>query len=449
MSEVRDSREPVDAIAALEKQLAETSRSVRPLEHAAVAYRLGLAYAESPSGNPTENLRKALACYEVTAAIFDPRYDPVEHARALNAAGAAQRGLGRHRRAAELFKKAAELFEGRERDDERAAALNNLGLVRTELGEIDAALEAFAVAAELFDQDSAEGRRGRAAALHNRGQAHAATSSISGLKAALADYAEARASADSDEAPYHLGRIDHSTCTAATAFATLLPDEKRRLLSEAITAFESSLSVFTSNAFPYQHALAKHNLGRALAATGEVTNLRRALACYEDTMAVLDPRLHGDAWRQAFASMEAAEAELARVGATGTIPGRVGQFAALIAEVDDAERVRLLRERMKRLLPLPAEARYKALVELALASVALGWDAARAHIEPELNVLMEFPNEGVEVGLQARVDAHRRLPEAEREVADRALDQAVGDALGLTQRMLVRDYLTSLGFERP
>ena len=65
------------AIEDLTRQLASTSRATRPHEHAVLAYRLGLAYAESPTGNPSETLRKALALYDVAAAIFDPRFEPV------------------------------------------------------------------------------------------------------------------------------------------------------------------------------------------------------------------------------------------------------------------------------------------------------------------------------------------------------------------------------------
>ena len=98
------------AIEDLQRQLASTSRASRPHEHAVLAYRLGLAHAESPSGNPAEGLRKALAFYDVAAAIFDPRFEPVQHARVLNAAGAAHRGLGDRRNSAELFEQAVALF---------------------------------------------------------------------------------------------------------------------------------------------------------------------------------------------------------------------------------------------------------------------------------------------------------------------------------------------------
>ncbi|HEX2192527.1 MAG TPA: hypothetical protein VHH09_04995, partial [Acidimicrobiales bacterium] len=80
--------DPKAAIEALETQLRNTPRGTRPYEYAAISYRLGMAHAETPIGSPQEGLRKALAHFEEAAAIFDPRYDPVEHARVLNAAGA-------------------------------------------------------------------------------------------------------------------------------------------------------------------------------------------------------------------------------------------------------------------------------------------------------------------------------------------------------------------------
>jgi len=94
----------------LEEQLAKASRGNKPYEHAALSYRLGLAYAES-TGTGGEGLRKALTHFDVAAAIFDPRFDPVEHARVLNAAGAAHRGLGNRKKAASLFEQAINLFE--------------------------------------------------------------------------------------------------------------------------------------------------------------------------------------------------------------------------------------------------------------------------------------------------------------------------------------------------
>ncbi|CAN5538182.1 hypothetical protein BH18ACT1_BH18ACT1_06240 [soil metagenome] len=161
-------------VEALEEELARTSATTRPHEHAVLAYRLGLAQAETAPGDAAA-LRRALASYERAAAGFDPRFDPVEHARVLNAAGAAHRTLGAAERAASLFREAARLLQGRGRDDERAAALSNLGLVRTDQGRPEEAAAAFDVAVPLFDTAAPGGRRGRATAVLNRDLARAAS----------------------------------------------------------------------------------------------------------------------------------------------------------------------------------------------------------------------------------------------------------------------------------
>ncbi|MBW3651900.1 MAG: hypothetical protein KY458_15140 [Actinobacteria bacterium] len=433
----------------LEAQLARTPKAVRPHEHAALAYRLGLAHAEAPAGNPEAGLRKALSYFDVAAAIFDPRYDPVEHARVLNGAGAAHRGLGDRARAAKLFEQAAELLERQGRDDERAGVLNNLGLVRAELGQLELATAACDVAVDLFDRTSAEGRRGRVAALHTRGMAHGALGTDEGLEAALADYRQAAAETELQEAPYHHGLVQHSLGTAYSALAARQPGQRERLLAEAVAAFEESLTVFTRGAFPYQHALAKHNLGLAHAGLGGVPNLRRALAAFEDSVSVLHPQVHADAWKQAYASLERVEKELEQ--RVGQQRSRAEHLVALLVTCEAEERRTLLHERITRILDLPVENRRRsALTELALASARLDPEDARVVMETELSVLIELPPKQLEVGLRARLDAHRRLADDEaREEADRAFDQAISDALQGPQRIAVRDLLYSTGWERP
>jgi tetratricopeptide (TPR) repeat protein len=433
-------------IQSLEEQLAKTSRGNRPYEHAALAYRLGLAYAES-TGTQVEGLRRALSLFDVAAAIFDPRFDPVEHARVLNAAGAAHRGLGNRKKAASLFEQASELFRGKDRDAELAAALNNLGLVRSEQGEFDSAVEAFDQAVDLFDTTTPEGRRGKVATLHNRGQAHAAKGTADGLEAALADYEEAQADVDLEEAPYHYGLLQHSLGVAFSALARAKPDEGPRLLQEAVVAFRESLVVFTRGSMPYQFALAKHNLGLAYVGLGGTVNLRRALASFEDTVSMLDTRVHGEAWRQAYASLERVENEL-----KVQFPGlrRPDHFAALLAQIKADERVPLLRERVHHYFALPEPQRSQFLTELDLAIARLGPEKARGLIEDELSIVIEMPNERVEIGIRARFNAHQAIEdEDERVAADTALDLAIGEALGGPQRVLVRDYLEDLGWERP
>lgn len=436
-----------DVIRSLEEQLAKTSRASKPYEHATLAYRLGLAYAET-TGTGEEGLRKALAYFDTAAAIFDIRFDPVEHARVLNAAGSIHRSLGNRKKATELFEKAVGLFEGKEdREEELAAALNNLGLVRSEQGQFDAAIEAFDRAVDLFDTNEAQGRRGKVATLANRGAAHAALGTAEGLEAALVDYEEAQNDVDIEEAPYHFAFLQHSMGVAFSALANQSPDERERLLQEAVAAFKESLNVFTRPSFPYQFALAKHNLGLAYVGLGGVPNLRRALASFEDTVSMLDTRVHGDAWRQAYGSLERVDNDL-KVQFPGLT--RIDHFVALLNQIKPEELSALLRERIFHLMALNEPQRSQFLTELDLAIAKLGPEAARKLMEAELNIVIELPNDRLEVSLAARYRAHQAIgDEEERLVADTALDQAIGDALGGPQRVLTRDFLGGIGWERP
>ena len=435
------------AIADLEKQLAATSRATRPHEHAVLAYRLGLAYAELPTGNPVEQLRKALAFYDVAAAIFDPRFEPVHHARVLNAAAAAHRGLNNRPKAADLFEKAVTLFAEGGSDNERAAAYNNLGLTRTEMGQPQAGVEAFDAAIGLFDSYTDEGKRGIISTLHNRGQAHTALGTAEGLEAALADFEEARGMIDPDENPLHYGMVEHSVGVTCSALARATPEEKAAFLQEAARAFNNSLQVFTRTAFPYYYALVKHNLGLAHEAQGGTANLRRALASFEDAVAVFDTRLHADAWKTAYASLERVENAL-KASAPGKT--RTDQLAALLAVVNLEERTLLVRERMFRLLALPEPRRTTSIAELVRSIGELGFDEGRKVYETVVKLFVELPQDDQRVGLRAIIAAHREIADEDaRYDADRALDQAIGDALGGPQRVSVRDFLEAEGWERP
>lgn len=435
-----------DVIRNLEQQLAATSRAEKPHEYARLAYRLGLAYAES-TGTQADGVRRALALYDAAAAIFDPRYDPAEHAMVLNAAGAAHRVLGTREKAADLFVKAIALFEETGRDDLLAIAQNNLGLVRSELGQLDKAVEAFDRALEYFDPDTADGRRARIATLQNRGQAKAALGTVEALTEALADYEEANNAIDFDEAPYHFALVQHSMGVALSSLATAQPDDAEAYLREAIAAFDECLGVFLRSTFPYQFSLAKHNLGLAYSRLGGTTNLRRALACFEDTVAMLDMRVHSDAWRQGYASLERVEGELA-----ATHPGmsRGQHFAAVLGSLRDEDRRKMLRERSLHFMALPEPRRTQALAELNRDIASQPEDRAKLIIADHLLVIVELPADAQRIALNALWEGHKAIADPEtRAAGDRALDWAVGDALQGPQRILVRDFLSDLGWERP
>jgi hypothetical protein len=207
-----------------------------------------------------------------------------------------------------------------------------------------------------------------------------------------------------------------------------------------------SLQFFTRAGFPYQHALTKYNQGIALVALGADDNLRRALACFEDALAILDPRLHAAAWRQAYERLREVEGRLASVAPGAT---RADHFAVLTAGCSEEERQTLVRERILALVALPGPRRAEALGEWGQAVARLGREGARRIIEVELEVLMEVPNDALEAVLRGHIEANQQLPPEAKEEADRGLDEAVGWAINGPQRVFVRDFLYSLGFERP
>ena len=90
------------------------------------------------------------------------------------------------------------------------------------------------------------------------------------------------------------------------------------------------------------------------------------------------------------------------------------------------------------------------MAEVAKSIGELGYDEARKVYESVLKLLIELPQDDQRAGLRAIIAAHRQIQgEDEQLDAERALDQAIGDALGGPQRVAVRDFLEGEGWERP
>jgi uncharacterized small protein (DUF1192 family) len=251
---------------------------------------------------------------------------------------------------------------------------------------------------------------------------------------------------DPDENPLHHGMVEHSVGVTCSALANLSSDGRSAFLQEAIRAFNNSLEVFTRTAFPYYHALVKHNLGLAHESQAGTANLRRALVSFEDALAVFDPRLHADAWKQAYASLERVEKELnAREPKS-----RTEHHAALLAVAGLDERTALLRERFFRLLALPDPRRTTSIAELARAVGLLPFEQGRVVYESIMKLVIELPQDTQSLSMRAIIEGHRSIDDEEARLeADRSFDQAIADALGGPQRVAVRDFLEAEGWERP
>ncbi len=436
------------AVARLEVELGAISRENDPYEHALAAHRLGLAYAESVGNKPEDRLRQALACFDLAAGLLDPRFHPVEHARVLTAAGSVRRSLGDPASALRLFQAARSLAAGRVSDDEAAAMANNIGLALLETGDLGGALARFDEAVAGFDITGAEGRRGGASALHNRGLARAASGRPGDIATAIADHDRALAVVGFDEAPLHHGLVQHSRGVAASNLAQMVDDtEADAWRSAAISAFTVALDVFVWPEHALHHGIVSFNLGRMWAEGDDAADLRRALLSFEDAVTAFDPRAQQGLWRQAYDALTAVDERLA-----GDHPDwrRSDHLVALLHD-DPESASRLMRRRLTRWLVLPGPARDAALVDFVRAAARRdeAHGAGAAALSLLLTTVLELPIEAQSVVLDALVTVRAAAGAEVQESLDRLVDSAIGEALNGPQRVFVRDHLIAGGFERP
>lgn len=425
--------EPEQVVKDLRARLERTPRGARPLEHAALRYQLGLAYAELPTGDRELNLSRAVASYERAAELFSPQQHPAEHARVQTARGAALRELGSAQDAVNACATAVELLADAGVPGELGAALNNLGLSHSDVGHHEEAIAALEQAIAAFDE--ADEDHQRAMARHNLGQAQAAAGAH---EEAAATYEQALTELDVEDAPYQWGLLQHALGVSLSA-----ANQPER----AAEAFAASLRSFTRQRYPFQFALAKNNYGLSWAQAGGVVPLRRAVASYEDALRVFDVRVHRTQWEQVYRNLEMAESALADLGAQAS---RAEHFAALIGALEDEEeRTRVLRERLEVYFELPDKQRDDALGELSMAALGLDEEALARFTAAWLNVLMELPNDNLVQGLRARLTAQAAADTEAAQAGNKVLDQTIQHQLLSPQRMRVRDTLEMMGWERP
>lgn len=435
-----------ESVAAMKDRFESIDRYSDSLSWATSAYRLGMATAEQPTAHPQDNLKEALGYYEQAAQVLTAQRAPVEHARILNAAGSAHRIMGDPSTASRLFSEALGLMSGKGVDVEEASVLNNLGLVLTEGGRLDDAVEAFTMSLDMLPGGDDEQIRTMLATKHNLGQVHLARGGVDGCEAAIEVLADASTIARGTEASMHTAMIDHTLGIAWKARAGFDPAMHDRDLSEAITAFERCLTVFTSVGFPMQHAIAKHNLGHALAGRDDLDSMRRALAYYEDSLNIFDPRLHQQQWQEAFANAEAVEKRL-----EAAVPGatRADHIATLAGSMSDDERLMFVRQRLVQMERLPKENQLERLTALSYAIVTQPAASFVASLRTIITVLMELPEDLLESALESQLAAHAMLDNHDQRAADFILDEAINALLFGPQRIRVRDMLEDIGWDRP
>lgn len=415
---------------ALERQLAQLDRTANPDGWALAAGRVAMARAEV--GDPNG----ALTLLEQAAAVLTASRAPMEHGRLLVGAAVAHRALGDGPRALELFKAGTDLLVGRAGAVEVAAAHSNIGLVAAELGRTDEALAAFDAALLLAPGDDP---RLLASLYVNRGQVHLARGDAVGLHSARIDFAAAAACSDSTSSPVQHGQAHNGLGAVAQATGDH---------ANAAEHFMAAVATFTPLQFPFQHAVANHNLGLALAdPAGEIASRRRALVAFEVALTLFDPNRHRAHWAESFRRAEAVDAMLG-VGFPGWT--RDDHFTAMVAELGDDERLSAVRTRLGHIAQRPDPHRRRAFASLAAAALRRSDSTQRSALRATLSVLMELPEPVLKSGLGGQTDAHNALEtDDERSRADSAFDDAIHEMLHGPQRVRVRDLLEELGWQRP
>lgn len=449
---------PAEAVAVLEQQFAGITRGHDPLGWAVAAYRLGMAKAEQPIGDPRENLGAALGLFEQAAEVLTEERAPVEHARILNAAGSAHRMLGDTPTALRLFRHSSSLIAGRGVGAEEASVLSNLGVALTEAGRLDDGISAFASAIEVLPADTEEHIRTRLATEHNLAQAYAAKGTEVGFIEAIRILEQASEEATKVDAPMHLGMVWHTLGVTHKGRHALLSSLEHGdvgsdldsrtapIIDLAIEAFERSLTVFTSVGFPFQHAIAKHNLGHALATRTDLPSMQRALVSYEDALNIFDPRLHRPHWQEAYRNCEELDQRLQELAPDAKRPDHTASYAGALEET---ERLAFVRQRFVQLERLPADQRQQRLIEFSYAVIRQPPESFVATLRTMISVLMELPETMLQVTLEAQLAAHAMLEAGDRRACDFVLDEAINLVLFGPQRIRVRDILTDIGWERP
>jgi tetratricopeptide (TPR) repeat protein len=190
----------------------------------------------------------------IAVSLFDRDRLPHEHAKALNALGAALRDLRRRDEAADAFNAAAEVFASLQEPVEQGAALFNLGLVQRDQGEHEQAAQSFRRAAERLEAQRAPALRELGSLLLERGKLDEATAVL-------------------EEA---LALPDDPRARGATANALGLTHLAAGRADAAVAAFAEAAGAYGRSLRPANYAMAKANIALAFEQAGQLADARLA-----------------------------------------------------------------------------------------------------------------------------------------------------------------------------
>lgn len=362
------------AIAYFDTVLSIYTEQQFPTQWAKIQNNLGVAYAELSIGNRKVNLLKAITAYEAASRVRTEKDFPVEWALTQSNLGNAYFFLPASDRKESLQKSilahesALRVFTEKSYPLDWAVIRNNLGLSYWSLptGDHDANLEKainhFQAALRVLSEDQFP--LSWAMVEHNLGNAYSDLSvlnndsnlqitAIAAYESALrvrteksypSMWAETLNSLANAHADLKSGRHDLNLQKAislyeaalrvhtrndfpaewaqlqnnlGTVYAELSIGDINENLQKAITAYLLALEIYTENDFPYYWANTQNGLGEAYLKLGarnyNITNLRKAIKCFTQSLTVLTGEAYPDDYEIANSNLKKAQVELQKL----------------------------------------------------------------------------------------------------------------------------------------
>lgn len=289
---------------ALAATLAEqTDADKSPADWAMAQSNLGIAYADLATGNRSDNLLRAIDCYQAAQTVLTENNFPSLWARTQNNLGNAYAELPTGERE-ENLRRAIACYQAAQRVQTEhdypvhwAKAQNNLGMVYTNLptgdrGEnLQRAIGCYQAAQRVWTERDFPADW--AMLLSNLGSAYAALPTGDrgeNLERAVDCYLAALRVRTERDLPAGWARTQNNL---GSAYAELPAGDRAENLRLAIGCYLAALRVRTERDFPASWARTQNNLGNAYAElpTGDrVESLRQAISCYEAALRVRTER---------------------------------------------------------------------------------------------------------------------------------------------------------------
>ncbi len=255
---------------------------------------LGNAYGQLPTGDQSENLKKAIACYEAALRVYTEQEFPVQWAMTQNNLGNAYAGLPTGEREVNLkkaiacYEAALRVYTEQEFPVQWAMTQNNLGNAYAGLptGErevnLKKAIACYEAALRVYTEQEFPVQW--AMTQNNLGNAYRDLPTgdrAENIKKAIACYEAALRVRTEKDFPVDWAMTQNNL---GNAYRDLPTGDRAENIKKAIACYEAALRVRTEKDFPIQWAMTQNNLGTAYQAlpTGDrAENLQKAIDCYE------------------------------------------------------------------------------------------------------------------------------------------------------------------------